>query len=148
MQILYQIDATGEADAEVLAADLDDEAGSPALRGEAVQLAVAAWKQRETYDQKVAAVAPDWPTHRQPPVDRAILRLALHEMITGRTPGKIAINEAVELAKQFSNENAPSFINGVLDKLHRTLDLPTQTEAPTAPPVSADAWLDDAKSEL
>ncbi len=156
MQVLYQIDATGEADANVIAADLDDEAGTPQVRSKAVQLAVAAWTNHEHVDQKITALTPDWPTHRQPPVDRAILRLAVHEMATGRTPAKVAINEAIELAKTFSNEQAPAFINGVLDKLLKTLDLPDTAPppdaapvppAPPAPPADADQWLDDAKAE-
>lgn len=145
MQVLYQIDATGDADAASILDGLDEDHATPALRAEAVTLALAAWKQRATYDGHVAKLAADWPTHRQPPVDRAILRLAIHEMTTGRTPPKVAINEALELAKQFSNENAPAFINGVLDKLHKTLDLPTAPKPETA---SADDWLDDARTDV
>lgn len=148
MQVLYQIDATGEADSEAILSGLDADHDPEAVRTEAVELALAAWAGREDLDEKIGKLAADWPTHRQPPVDRAILRLAVHEMTTGRTPPKVAINEAVELAKQFSNENAPSFINGVLDKLHKTLDLPPapETKTPAADkPVSADDWLDDAR---
>ena len=143
MQVLYQIDAAGEADAATLLAGMDDGPDSEAVRHEAVELALAAWAAREQLDAEVGKVAADWPTHRQPPVDRAILRLAVHEMVAGRTPPKVAINEAVELAKQFSNENAPSFINGVLDKLHKTLDLPEPSAADQ--PADANSWLDDAK---
>ena len=154
MQLLYQIDATGGADRAQLAADLDDEAGPPQVRAEAVQVAAAAWSAHDDYDAKVSALTPDWPTHRQPPVDRAILRLAVHEMVTGRTPPRVAINQAVELAKEFSNEQAPPFVNGVLDKLHRTLDLPQpdpaadDPDADPRPAPDAEAWLDDARSEV
>ena len=113
-----------------------------------MELALQAWAEHDQSDAHVAAVAADWPTHRQPPVDRAILRLAIYEMTSGRSPARVAINEAIELAKQFSNENAPKFINGVLDKLHRTLDLPeadTQDAKPAT--VDADDWLDDATAE-
>lgn len=150
MQVLYQIDATGVADAEALHADLDDEHGKPAVRDAAVELALAAWQHRAGADARVAALAPDWPTHRQPPIDRAILRLAVHDMTTGRSPAKVAINEAVELAKQFSHENAPSFINGVLDKLHRQLPAPPPQDAVTPAPqnqADPDAWLTDAKTD-
>lgn len=143
MQVLYQIDATADADAATILAGLDPDRDTPDVRAEAVTLALAAWKGHGDYDAKVAALAADWPTHRQPPVDRAILRLAIHEMTTGRTPPKVAINEALELAKQFSNENAPAFINGVLDKVHKALDPPPET----SPTPSADEWLDDAKTD-
>ena len=99
-------------------------------------------------DEKATALAPDWPTHRQPPVDRAILRLAYYEMTSGHAPVKVAINEAVELAKQFGSEQSPPFINGVLDKLARAINAPEPaepTEPQPAPPGDADAWLDDAK---
>jgi N utilization substance protein B len=149
MQVLYEIDATGQTDPQVLADNIDDADEPPKARAEAVALACAAWAEREALDGHVSAVAPDWPTHRQPPVDRAILRLAVHEMVTGRTPPKVAINEAIELAKKFSNENAPRFVNGVLDKLHRTLDLPAAAADDAPPPkaADADAWLNDAKSD-
>ena len=143
MQVLYQIDLTGEDDAATLEAGLDDERGTPVLRHEAVKLALAAWHGRPEADAAVAELAPDWPTHRQPPVDRAILRLAHHELATGRAPGRVVLNEAVELAKTFSNEHAPAFINGVLDKLYKRM--PDREDAPVAaPPASADEWLEDA----
>ncbi|MEM1027865.1 MAG: transcription antitermination factor NusB [Planctomycetota bacterium] len=146
MQVLYQIDATGETDAEVIFAGLDEDHDPIPVRTEAVELALAAWADHETADAKVTALAEEWPTHRQPPVDRAILRLAYHEMATGRTPAKVAINEALDLAKQFSNENAPAFINGVLDKLNKSLDLPDPTLVPKKP-ADAGEWLDDAKAD-
>ena len=55
------------------------------------------------------------PPRRQPGVDRALLRLATWELTRGETPPKVAIDEAIELAKQFSTEQSASFVNGVLD---------------------------------
>ena len=52
-------------------------------------------------------------------VDRNILRLAYFEMASGQTPPKVAINEAVELAREFSTQKSPAFVNGVLDKIMR-----------------------------
>ncbi|MDX1389866.1 MAG: transcription antitermination factor NusB, partial [Acidobacteriota bacterium] len=60
-------------------------------------------------------------TQRQPVVDRSLLRLAYYEMTSGVAPPKVAINEAVELAKEYSTEKSPMFVNGVLDKLYRQL---------------------------
>jgi len=142
MQVLYQIDVTGEADGQSIAEGLDTDHDAQAIRSEAVDFALAAWAQREEEDTKVTAVAADWPTHRQPQVDRAILRLSYHELPSGRAHPRIVIHEAVELAKHYSNENAPSFINGVLDKLHRTLDLPEVVKEPQEE--SAEGWLEDA----
>ncbi len=141
MQALYQLDVTGEADPSVLAESLDDEHDTPEARDAAARFAVSAWSARAGYDTLATELAPDWPTHRQPPIDRAILRLACHEIATGQTPPKVAINEAVQLAKQFAAENSPAFINGLLDKAAKRLT----PAAGTAPdPATGDAWLDDA----
>ena len=122
MQVLYQIDVRGEpADRAALLEALDDDFDSAEVRAAGVNLALAAWAQHAEADDAVKALAPDWPTHRQPPLDRAILRLAHHEMTTGHAPVKVAINEAVELAKQYCSEHSPAFINGVLDKLARQM---------------------------
>ena len=121
MQVLYQIDQRGEADQALIHEGLDAGPDNQATQDEAFELAQGAWADREQADRLVVELAPDWPTHRQPPVDRALLRLAYHEMVTGRTPVKIAINEAVELAKHYGAENSPAFINGVLDKLARKI---------------------------
>ena len=159
MQVLYQLDITAPkhnpghaptvvATADELAEALDEDHDSFATRKKAAELALEAWAQHADADERATALAPDWPTHRQPPVDRAILRLAYYEMKSGHAPVKVAINEAVELAKQFGSENSPPFINGVLDKLAKTINDPPPAEAPSepeaAPPTDADAWLDDA----
>ncbi|MCC6682508.1 MAG: transcription antitermination factor NusB [Phycisphaeraceae bacterium] len=121
MQLLYQIDQSGETDGEALLTGLDPEHDELRVRVRAVELALAAWQARGEADAKVTAIAPDWPTHRQPPVDRAILRLAYYEMVSGHAPPKVAINEAIDLAKRFGSDQSPPFINGVLDKLARGL---------------------------
>ncbi len=141
MQALYQIDMAGETDPAVLAQSLDDEHDTPEAREFAAGFAVSAWDARAAYDTLATELSPDWPTHRQPPIDRAIIRLACHEIATGRTPYKVAINEAVNLAKQFGAENSPAFINGVLDKAAKRL---APAEGTTPAPATGDAWLDDA----
>lgn len=156
MQVLYQIDVTRVEDPAELSDALDEEYDSPEQRHLAVELALAAWAQRADADAAVSVLTPDWPTHRQPPVDRAILRLAYHEIVSGRTPAKVAINEAVELAKHYAAENSPAFINGVLDKFAKSRGESFESaasQAPGANPVTnagpgskadADAWLADA----
>ena len=134
MQILYQIDLRGEDDIpEIIAAQDDVGFDRVPVRREAARLAEAAWAGRAEADGIVAALAPDWPTHRQPPLDRAILRIAHHEMVSGHAPVKVAINEAVELAKQYGSEHSPSFINGVLDKMARRLAASAKEREPKDP---------------
>lgn len=119
-QALYQLDARSETDVDAIRdavlADQETSLSQDDL-DEAFALALEAYKAREGADAALAELAPTWPAHRQPAVDRAILRLAWYEMTSGRTGPKIAVNEAVELAKQFSTERSPAFINGVLDKV-------------------------------
>ncbi len=121
MQLLYQIDVRGIEDAETIREGMNDEADSAEQLDAAFALATEAWAQHVPADETITALAPQWPTNRQPPVDRAILRLAHYEITSGRTPVKVSINEAVELAKRYGGENSFAFINGVLDKMAKKL---------------------------
>lgn len=147
LQTLYQLDARGEEALEAVRRSVDDAPGDQATHEQAIELALGAWQMREAADELATELAPTWPPSRQPAIDRAVIRLAYHEMAAGLTPPKVAINEAVELAKQFSTDKSGPFVNGVLDKMmHRLAATPPATaadEAPT-PPTTGDAWLDDA----
>jgi len=70
-------------------------------------------------DQRIAEKSENWRLERMPAVDRNILRLAVYEMTGVGTPAPIVIDEALELARQFSGDESVSFINGVLDAVHR-----------------------------
>jgi len=143
LQALYQIDARGEdpADAEAVALSVQDHPDLDAEEKRRVlEIARGAWAMRQQADAIASELAPAWPTKRQPMIDRCILRLAWYEMATGLTPAKPAVNEAIELAKRFSTEHSPAFINGLLDKMMRRLP-----ERAVEPPASTgDPWLDDA----
>lgn len=73
----------------------------------------------EHIDQKIEAKSQHWRLERMPVVDRNILRLAIYELTQQSVPAPIVIDEALELARQFSNDESLSFINGVLDAVHR-----------------------------
>jgi len=120
LQALYQFDAGNESE-ELVRQSLEHSAGSEKTHEEGFKLAQAAWSMRRQADEAVARLTPDWPTYRQPVVDRSILRLAYYEIVSGHAPPKVAINEAVELAKEFSTEKSPLFLNGVLDKIYRSM---------------------------
>ena len=80
-----------------------------------VRLARGVEREKEELDALLSEVSVGWPVHRMSAVDRTILRLALYEMLfVEDVPPDIAINEAVELAKGFSGEEAPAFVSGVL----------------------------------
>lgn len=119
-QTLYQLDARaneyGASDA-VLSSLENAEGFTERDRAAAFELASAAFEAREHADAEFGELAPTWPARRQAPVDRAILRLAHFELTQTNAPAKAVVNEAVELAKSFSTEKAPSFVNGLLDKV-------------------------------
>ncbi|MGD9791093.1 MAG: transcription antitermination factor NusB [Phycisphaerales bacterium] len=120
-QCLYQLDARG-GDAEAVRASLGGVEGlSPRECDRAMETAVKAWDAKAAADEEFTALAPAWPVHRQAAVDRAILRLAHHELSSKAVEPAIAVNEAVELAKEFSTEKAPGFINALLDRVMRRL---------------------------
>ena len=70
-------------------------------------------------DEQITRHAEHWRIERMPTVDRNILRLAVYEIKIAGTPAAVAIDEALELARKFSNEESVQFVNGVLDAVHR-----------------------------
>ena len=74
-------------------------------------------------DAKIQPIAPDWPIEQIARIDRTILRMGLYELLrlAAIVPPKVAINEAVELAKAFGSDNSSKFVNGVLGTAFRTL---------------------------
>lgn len=81
----------------------------------ALELVNGVLANKETIDKTISDTAPAFPLEQMAAVDRNILRLAIYELlIDNRVPMRAAINEAVELAKEFGGENSPRFINGVL----------------------------------
>lgn len=82
-------------------------------------------------DQVIEKAAPEWPIDRISPVDRNILRLGLYELLFAdrkEVPAKVAINEAIELAKQFGGENSSRFVNGVLGAVYKEIGEPGKEE--------------------
>jgi N utilization substance protein B len=115
LQALYEID-TVEHEAEGVITRLLAEGRlseeNAAFMGELVRGVV---KNREKIDGNIRSFAPAWPLEQIPVVDRNILRLAIFEiLLDNKVPVKVAINEAVELAKTFGSDNSPKFVNGVL----------------------------------
>lgn len=88
---------------------------------------------QQDLDAKIQPIAPEWPLEQIARIDRNILRIALFELLNMRelVPPKVAINEAVELAKAFGGDNSSKFINGVLGTAYRTLIEGEDTHAST-----------------
>jgi N utilization substance protein B len=115
MQIVFLWDAQGAADRALADQVVMDGSDDADVRKQAIDAAAGTWEQRAVIDQQVERLAPQWPPRRQPGVDRSLIRIAVWEMTCTDTPPKVVIDEAIEMAKGFSTENSPAFVNGVLD---------------------------------
>ena len=117
MQVMFLWDTHGGQDETMGRQAVADATNEGVLRKQAIEAAKGAWEQREAADRWMERIAPQWPVHRQPIVDRNLLRLAIWELIGTQTPPKVVIDEAIELAKEFSTEQSAAFVNGVLDAI-------------------------------
>jgi N utilization substance protein B len=118
LQALYEIDLVGHPPAQVLQERLKEEPQTEEMAEFIRQILFGVLPLRELLDTILARYAPEWPLDQIAAVDRNILRIAAWEFAAQQeTPVKVAINEAVELAKVFGSDSAPRFVNGVLGSL-------------------------------
>ncbi len=126
MQTLYEYDFRAEPDLDlkaILARNLAEFSGS-IEDTDFVHDVVDGVRQNQTQiDGIIGPAAPEWPVEQIAKIDKIILRIGVYELIIKRdVPPKVAINEAVELAKAFGGENASKFVNGVLGTIYRQSD--------------------------
>ena len=115
LQFLYELDSSEHNLETVLSTYPDDLALSKTVRSFSRNLVAGVLAHREEIDKIIETFAPSWPVHQMATVDRNILRIAIYEIrFGGHTPPKVAINEAVEIAKIFGADGTPKFVNGVL----------------------------------
>ncbi len=118
LQALYEIDASGHDKDVVLASLLVDKDLSLENNAFIRELVSGVIRNQSELDRKIRSFASAWPLQQMSVVDRNILRLAIYELlIDNRVPVKVAINEAVELAKVFGSDNSARFVNGVLSSV-------------------------------
>ena len=118
LQALYEIDCAEHAPGIVLEQRLEDTQLPKAAATFSRRLVQGVLSHRSVLDVFIHRHAPEWPLEQMAYIDRNILRIAIFEFaIDGQTPVKVAINEAVELAKTFGSDSAPRFVNGVLGTL-------------------------------
>jgi N utilization substance protein B len=118
LQTLYEADTAGHQAPEVLARLLAEEELSEENASFTRELVEGVIKNRDKIDQHIQSFAPAWPVNQIPAIDRNILRLAIFEiLLDNKVPIKVAINEAVELAKMFGSDNSSKFVNGVLGSI-------------------------------
>jgi N utilization substance protein B len=118
LEVLYEYDIARHPPAEVLERRLEaNNIDTPGAEF-ATQLVQGVLQNMDGMDVLIARNAPEWPLDQMAVIDRNILRIAIYEFIASdETPVKVAINEAVELAKTYGSDSAPRFINGVLGTL-------------------------------
>ena len=115
LQALYEFDIVGHEPGGVVNRLLAEGKFSEENVAFALELVKGVMANQEKIDQYIRDFAPAWPIEQIPAVDRNILRLAIFEiLLDNKVPVRVAINEAVELAKIFGSENSSKFVNGVL----------------------------------
>jgi len=113
--VLYEIDTVGHKVEEVVTRLLAEARLSEENAAFTRELVSGVIQNKKKLDHYIRSFAPAWPIEQVPAVDRNILRLAIFEiLLDNKVPVKVAINEAVELAKTFGSESSPKFVNGVL----------------------------------
>ncbi len=124
LQVLYQWDMNKGPVEDAISSfygTLSGEDGEPETGQDEFmeELAKGTSRMAPHIDQQIAAKSENWKLERMPIVDRNILRMAIYEMSRRDTPPAVIIDEALELARKFSGEESVSFINGVLDAVHK-----------------------------
>lgn len=115
LQALFELDTVGHPPEQTIAREIERLPSAEGVNKFAVDLVSGVLENKETIDKTISDTAPAFPVEQMAAVDRNILRLAIYELlIDNKVPMRAAINEAVELAKEFGGENSPRFINGVL----------------------------------
>jgi len=122
LQMLFEWDLGQQKPAQVEQHFWKSAKAAESTRRFARQLFEGAVEQAESNDKLVAKLAQNWKFDRLAAVDRNILRLAIYELRAGTAPVKVVLDEAIELAKKFSSEDAPAFLNGVLDAAAKHLE--------------------------
>ena len=134
LQTLFEWDTTHASETEataILARNMGEFGGDSADQPFMETLLTGVLAKREDVDLIIAKAAPDWPLDRIAPIDRNILRLGLFELLFAdrtQVPAKVAINEAIELAKAFGGESSGRFVNGVLGAVYKEIGEPGKEE--------------------
>ncbi|RCS41447.1 transcription antitermination factor NusB [Bremerella cremea] len=122
LQILYQEDLNPDADPgladQFLRARLNQDENLIAFGR---YLLVGTREHRKKIDQQLERFADNWSLRRMAATDRNLLRLGGFEILYSNTPARVAINEAVELAKRFGGKHSPQFVNGLLDRILKSM---------------------------
>jgi N utilization substance protein B len=121
MQMLFQWDMSRQDPVKLEAKFWRTAKATDNTRAFANKLFEGAAKDADELDALIVQYAQNWRLERMAIIDRAVLRLAIYELRSAETPPKVVLNEAVDLAKKFSSEDAGAFVNGILDAVNKAL---------------------------
>lgn len=122
--MLYQWDLTGAEPARVEVSFWKSTRGSPETKRIANQLFEGSTAGCPEADRLIALHAENWRMERIAAIDRNIMRLAVHELLGGKNPAAVVINEALELTRKFSEPAAGPFVNAILDAIRKSVETP------------------------
>ncbi|HEV8717611.1 MAG TPA: transcription antitermination factor NusB [Candidatus Binatia bacterium] len=118
LQVLYQVDITGVDPRQALALFWQNFEPGVDTHEFTNELVTGAWREHHQIDKLIADAAEHWRLGRLPKVDFNLLRLAVYELLAyPHIPAGVTINEAIEIARRYCSEDAPVFVNGVLDRI-------------------------------
>ena len=117
VQILFEDDVTPRATVDQMKRFLHGRLNNPEMEEFAQTLILGVRRNLEEIDQKLSQIAANWSLDRMAGSDRSVLRLAAYEVLYTETPFRVAVNEAIDLAKRFGGAQSGAFVNGILDKL-------------------------------
>lgn len=130
LQLLYEADVNGSRDAESALKFIRSRMqGRKALTEFADALLKGTLRHQDDLDRRLSRLSTRWTLQRMPVVDRNILRLGGYEILFGDTPGRVAVNESIVLAKRYGDTSSPRFVNGVLDRLLKEPDPPAADQS-------------------
>jgi N utilization substance protein B len=135
LQMLFQKDLNADVSAEMIRAQIQERLEDEESARFAWRLFCGVMEGRPAIDAQIEQAAVNWTLRRMAPTDRNIIRLAVFEMQNTETPARVAIDEALELAKKFGSISSSQFVNGVLDRLMP--GKPGSGERATLPPREA-----------
>ena len=118
LKLLYKLDLLNEDATPENLEFLQEEADDPEVQEFSKDLVLGTVKHRQDLDRRISQVTRNWDIQRMAVIDRNIIRMGAYELAyRSDIPPKVALNEAIELAKKFSTADSGAFVNGILDKV-------------------------------
>lgn len=114
MQVLYQVVTRDQDISDFIDSVIENSDMDKSIKNWSKELALGTWSNKDQIDLLIDELAVDWTIDRMSLLDVSILRLGFYELTKSNTPHNVVVNEAVELAKEFSSFDSPKFINGIL----------------------------------